>query len=155
MSVEKKLQEKGLNLPVPAKPLGKYVPAVLAGNFIYTSGQLPLVNGQLIEPGGEGKASDENQESVKDAARVAALNALAAIKQCAGSLDRIEKIVKVSVYVASHAGFYGQPFVANGASELIGEVFGESGFHARSAIGVAELPMNASVELEVIAELKA
>jgi enamine deaminase RidA (YjgF/YER057c/UK114 family) len=155
MKPEEKIQQLGLELPVPATPLGHYIPALKVGQWVYTSGQLPLVGGKLVQPGGEGKADESNKDEVKQAARVATLNALAAIKQAAGSLECVEQIVKVSVYVASAAGFHAQPYVANGASELIGEVFGEHGKHTRSAIGVAELPINASVELEVVAKLKA
>ncbi len=155
MNPEDKLQQIGLELPVPATPLGHYIPALKVGEWIYTSGQLPLSEGKLVKPGGEGKADDSNKDQVKQAARVATLNTLAAIKQVAGSLENVEQIVKISVYVASAPGFHAQPYVANGASELIGEVFGEKGKHTRSAIGVAELPINASVELEVVAKLKA
>jgi len=154
VNVEQKLMDLGLKLPTPATPLGKYVPATRAGDLVFTAGQLPLVEGKLMTNGGEGKATEDRKEEVKQAAKIAALNALAAIKQCAGSLNEVEQIVKVGVYVASEPDFYSQPYVANGASELIGEVFGEQGFHARSAIGVPCLPINASVEVELVAKLK-
>lgn len=153
-AIEKKLAELGLTIPTPAKPLAAYVPAVQYGQFVFTAGQLPLVDGKLLEPGGKGKAASDRKEEMKKAARVAAINTLAAVKMMIGDLDRIERIVKVTVFVASASGFTEQPFVANGASELYQEIFGEVGVHARSAVGVAELPLDASVEVELVVGLK-
>ena len=141
----------GLTLPPVAVPVAAYVPAVRSGDLVYTSGQLPTVDGKLPAAG---KVGDE--VSATDAAglaRTCALNALAAAASAAGGLDQIRRIVKVTGFVASAPGFSGQPQVINGASELFIEVFGEDGKHARSAVGVAELPLNAPVEVELIAEV--
>jgi len=146
-----RLAELGLTLPPVAVPVAAYVPAVRAGDLVYTSGQLPTVDGKLPAAG---KVGDE--VSATDAAglaRTCALNALAAAASAAGGLDQIRRIVKVTGFVASAPGFSGQPQVINGASELFIEVFGEDGKHARSAVGVAELPLNAPVEVELIAEV--
>jgi enamine deaminase RidA (YjgF/YER057c/UK114 family) len=146
-----RLAELGLALPPVAAPGGAYVPAVRSGAFVYTSGQLPTVDGKLPAVGKVG-----GEVSVSDAAglaRTCALNALAAAASQAGGLDGIRRIVKVTGFVASAPGFGGQPQVVNGASELLIEVFGEDGRHARSAVGVAELPLNAPVEVELIAEV--
>jgi enamine deaminase RidA (YjgF/YER057c/UK114 family) len=154
MSIKETLAAQGILLPVPPKPLAAYLSAVQIGNFIYSSGQLPLIDGALM-PGGKGKVGlSVTKESAKDAARQCAINALAAIAACAGDVEKIERIVKLTVFVASESGFSEQPFVANGASEFFQEVFGENGKHARSAVGVAELPLSASVEVEVIASIK-
>jgi len=147
-----RLAELGLTLPPVAVPVAAYVPAVRAGDLVYTSGQLPTVDGKLPAAG---KVGDE--VSATDAAglaRTCALNALAAAASAAGGLDQIRRIVKVTGFVASAPGFSGQPQVINGASELFIEVFGEDGKHARSAVGVAELPLNAPVEVELIAEVR-
>jgi enamine deaminase RidA (YjgF/YER057c/UK114 family) len=153
--IEQKLTSLGITLPAVAKPLAAYVPAVRAGNFIYTSGQLPSTDGNLIPNGGKGKVGGSvTKEEAQAAARVCALNALAAIRSVVGDLDNIERIVKLVVFVASENGFTEQPFVGNGASEFFRDVFGEKGEHARSAVGVAELPRDASVEVEVIALMK-
>jgi enamine deaminase RidA (YjgF/YER057c/UK114 family) len=147
-----RLAELGLTLPTVAAPVAAYVPAVRSGVYVYTSGQLPTVDGKLSAVG---KVGDE--VSAADAAglaRTCALNALAAAAAAAGGLDQIRRIVKVTGFVASAAGFSGQPQVVNGASELLLEVFGEDGKHARSAVGVAELPLNAPVEVELIAEVR-
>jgi len=151
--IEEKISALGLQLPTAAKPLAAYVPAVKSNDLIFTAGQLPSVDGKLVEPGGMGKVCEKNKEAAKHAAHVATLNALAAIKLAAENLDHVKQILKVTVFVASDAGFNAQPFVANGASELLEKVFGKSGIHARSAVGVSELPMNASVEVELIASL--
>jgi enamine deaminase RidA (YjgF/YER057c/UK114 family) len=146
-----RLAELGLTLPPVAAPVAAYVPAVRSGDFVYTSGQLPTVDGKLPavgKVGGEVSATD-----AAGLARTCALNALAAAASAAGGLDQIRRIVKVTGFVASAAGFSGQPQVINGASELFIEVFGEDGRHARSAVGVAELPLNAPVEVELIAEV--
>ena len=142
----------GLALPPVAAPVAAYVPAVRSGDFVYTSGQLPTVDGKLPavgKVGGEVSATD-----AAGLARTCALNALAAAASAAGGLDQIHRIVKVTGFVASAPGFSGQPQVINGASELFIEVFGEDGKHARSAVGVAELPLNAPVEVELIAEVR-
>ncbi len=147
-----RLAALGLTLPPVAAPGGAYVPAVRSGAFVYTSGQLPTVDGKLPAVGKVG-----GEVSVSDAAglaRTCALNALAAAASQAGGLDGIRRIVKVTGFVASAPGFGGQPQVVNGASELLIEVFGEDGRHARSAVGVAELPLNSPVEVELIAEVR-
>ncbi|WP_445167386.1 RidA family protein [Mycolicibacterium sp. Dal123E01] len=148
--VTARLAELGLTLPTPAKPLAAYVPAVRTGNLVYTSGQLPTEAGKLKHTG---KVDAEvTAEQAKDAARLCALNALAAIDALVG-LDAVTKVVKVVGFVASAPGFSGQPGVINGASEFLGEVFGEAGSHARSAVGVSELPLNAPVEVELVVEV--
>jgi enamine deaminase RidA (YjgF/YER057c/UK114 family) len=150
-AVEDKLAELGLTLPATATPAGAYVPAVLSGKYIYTAGQVPLVEGTLPLTGKVG--GEVTPEEAKELARTAALNALAAVKSVAGDLDRVARVVKVTGFVASAPDFTGQPGVINGASELLGEVLGEKGVHARSAVGVAVLPMDAPVEVEVQVEL--
>ena len=145
-----KLAELGLKLPQVVPPLAAYVPAVQSGSYVYVSGQLPLVEGKLPYVGKVG--AEVTAEQGAELARVCALNALAAIEALVG-LGRVVKIVKVTGFVASAAGFTGQPAVVNGASQLFGDVLGEIGRHARSAVGVAELPMGAPVEVEVIAEV--
>jgi enamine deaminase RidA (YjgF/YER057c/UK114 family) len=145
-----RLAELGLTLPRVAPPLAAYVPAVQSGNHVYVSGQLPMVDGKLAQTGKVG--ADVSLEQGAELARICALNALAAIDALIG-LGRIVKIVKVTGFVASADGFTGQPTVINGASELFGTVLGELGRHARSAVGVAELPLGAPVEIEVIAEV--
>jgi enamine deaminase RidA (YjgF/YER057c/UK114 family) len=145
-----KLAELGLKLPEVVPPLAAYVPAVQSGNYVYVSGQLPLVEGKLPYVGKVG--AEVTVEQGAELGRICALNALAAIESLVG-LGRVVKIVKVTGFVASAAGFTGQPAVVNGASELFGEVLGEIGRHARSAVGVAELPLGAPVEVEVIAEV--
>ena len=145
-----KLAELGLTLPTVVPPLASYVPAVQSGNYVYVSGQLPMVDGKLPQTGKVG--AEVSVEEATGLARICALNALAAIESLVG-LGRIVKIVKVSGFVASAPGFTGQPAVVNGASNLFGEVLGEQGRHARSAVGVAELPLGAPVEVEVIAEI--
>jgi enamine deaminase RidA (YjgF/YER057c/UK114 family) len=147
-----RLAALGLTLPPVAAPVAAYVPAVRAGGFVYTSGQLPTVDGKLSAVGKVG--AEVSQPEAAELARTCALNALAAAASAAGGLDAIGRIVKVTGFVASAPGFGGQPQVVNGASELLLEVFGEDGKHARSAVGVAELPLNAPVEVELIAELR-
>jgi len=147
-----RLAALGLTLPPVAAPGGAYVPAVRVGQFIYTAGQIPTVDGKLLAVGKVG-----GEVSVSDAAglaRTCALNALAAAAAAAGGLAAIRRIVKVTGFVASAPGFNGQPQVVNGASELLIGVFGEEGRHARSAVGVAELPLGAPVEVELIAEVR-
>lgn len=145
-----KLKELGLRLPAVVAPVAAYLPAVQTGNHVYVSGQVPMVDGQLAATGKVGDGV--SPEQAKDLARVCALNALAAIDALVG-LERITKVVKLVGFVASAPGFTGQPGVVNGASELFGAVFGEAGQHARSAVGVAELPLGAPVEVEVIVEI--
>lgn len=145
-----KLRELGLNLPEVVAPVAAYVPAVQTGNLVYVSGQVPMVDGQLAATGKVGDGV--SPEHAKDLAQVCALNALAAIDGLVG-LERVVKVVKMLGFVASAPGFTGQPAVVNGASELFGAVFGEAGHHSRSAVGVAELPLGAPVEVEVIVEI--
>ncbi|MFE2448940.1 RidA family protein [Streptomyces sp. NPDC059426] len=149
--VVKRLAELGLILPPVAKPVAAYLPAVQSGSYVYTSGQLPLVGGKLPVSGKVG--AEVTVEQAKDLARVCALNALAAIEEVCGDLDQVHRVVKVVGFVASAPDFTGQPAVINGASELLGEVFGDMGLHARSAVGVAALPLGAPVEVEVQVEL--
>ena len=150
MSASSRLAELGVSLPAVATLLAAYVPAVRTGNLVYTSGQLPLVGGK---PSHFGKVGTQvSPEEGKLAARTCALNALAAIDALVG-IDSIVRVVKVVGFVASAPGFTGQPGVVNGASEFLGEVFGETGSHARSAVGVAELPLDVPVEVELIVEV--
>jgi enamine deaminase RidA (YjgF/YER057c/UK114 family) len=149
-AVAARMAELGLQLPAVAKPVAAYVPAVVTGNLVFTSGQLPFVDGSLFATGKVG--TDIGPEDAAGLARQCALNALAAAAEAIGSLDRVTRVVKVVVFVNSARGFTGQPAVANGGSELLGEIFGEAGRHARSAVGVAELPLDAPVELELILE---
>ncbi|SDC61529.1 RidA family protein [Rhodococcus tukisamuensis] len=146
-----RLAELGLELPAVAAPVAAYVPAVRTGDLVYTSGQLPFVDGALPLTGKVGGPVDADE--AKAAARTCALNALAAIDALVG-LDSVVRVVKLVGFVASVEGFTGQPGVINGASELMGEVFGDAGVHARSAVGVAELPLAAPVEVEVIVEVR-
>ncbi|GAA1727833.1 RidA family protein [Nonomuraea sp. AD125B] len=151
MTPEEKLTELGLTLPEVVKPVAAYVPAVRTGNLVYTSGQVPIVDGK---PAGTGKLGAEvSLEQGYEMARICALNALAALKAEVGDLTKIVRIVKVVVFVASEPSFTDQPKVGNGASDLLGEVLGEAGKHARSAVGVAALPLNVPVEVELIAEV--
>ncbi|QHC56924.1 RidA family protein [Rathayibacter tanaceti] len=143
-----RLAELGIELPDVAVPAGAYVPAVVHGGVVYTAGQIPFVDGALPLAGKVG--AEVSPEQAKDLARICALNALAAVADAIGSLDRVTRIVKLTGFVASASGFTGQPGVVNGASELLGDVFGEAGRHARSAVGVAELPLGAPVEVELI-----
>jgi enamine deaminase RidA (YjgF/YER057c/UK114 family) len=149
-SVEQRLSDLGLQVPDVAPPLAAYAPAVHEGDLVWTSGQLPMVGGTLAATGkvgdGEGLVSPEQ---AKDLARICALNALAAVKSVVGDLDAVRRVVKVVGFVASDPSFTGQPGVVNGASELLGQVFGDAGVHARSAVGVAVLPLDAPVEVEV------
>lgn len=151
-AVESKLSELGLSLPQPAAPAGAYVPVVRTGNLAFTSGQLPMAQGALQ---GQGKLGQEvSLEEGYRYAQTCTLNALAALKQALGSLDRISRVVKVVGFVASAPGFTAQPKVVNGASDLLLSLFGERGQHARSAVGVAELPLGAPVEVELIVEVQ-
>ena len=148
---EARLRELGLELPSVAEPAGSYVPATRSGTLLFTAGQLPFEGGELRTTGKVGDAV--SLEEASEAARLCALNALAAAAAAAGGLNRIARVVKVTGFVASAPDFNRQPEVINGASELIGEVFGEAGLHARSAVGAAELPLDAPVEVELVAEL--
>ena len=149
---EQRLAELGLALPEVAAPLAAYVPAVRSGAYVYTSGQLPLMEGKLPATGKVG--AEVPVEEAQRLARICALNALAAVKSVVGDLSSVVRIVKVVGFVASAPGFTGQPQVVNGASELLVDVFGEAGKHARSAVGVAVLPLDAPVEVELIAEVR-
>jgi enamine deaminase RidA (YjgF/YER057c/UK114 family) len=148
--VTDRLAELGLTLPSVAKPVASYIPAVRSGSLVWTSGQLPMVSGELAATGKVG--ADVDPERAKELARICALNALAALTTEI-DLDEIRRVVKVVGFVASTADFTGQPAVVNGASELLGEVFGDAGRHARSAVGVAALPLDAPVEVEVVVEV--
>ena len=150
-TVHARLEELGLTLPEVAAPVAAYVPAVQSGKQIITSGQLPFVNGQLAALGKVG--TDVTPEEAQAAAGVCVLNALAAVASLV-DLDDVIKIVRLGVFVASSPEFTGQPAVANGASELVGQIFGEAGAHARAAVGVAVLPLNACVEVELVAEVR-
>ncbi|BBX84967.1 RidA family protein [Mycolicibacterium aubagnense] len=150
MSISDRLAELGIELPEVVAPLAAYVPAVRTGNLVYTSGQLPMQGGTLPA---EGKVGAEvSADDGKALARICGLNALAAVHALVG-IDSVVRVVKVVGFVASAPGFNGQPAVINGASELLGEVFGPAGAHARSAVGVSELPLNAPVEVELIVEI--
>lgn len=147
-----RLREAGYELPEVPTPAGTYVPAVRSGSLVFTAGQLPFVGGDLSHTGKVGDAV--NVEEAKECARTCALNALAAASGEARGLDNIGRIVKVTGFVSSASGFSRQPEVVNGASNFLGEVFGDAGRHARSAVGVSELPLDAPVEVEIIVELR-
>ena len=147
-----RLAALGLTLPEVPAPVAAYVPAVRTGDHVYTSGQLPFVDGKLPRTGKVG--AEVGVDEARELARLCALNALAAVASVAGDLSNIVRVVKVVGYVASAPGFTGQPQVVNGASELLGDVLGEAGRHARSAVGVAVLPLDAPVEVELIAEVR-
>jgi enamine deaminase RidA (YjgF/YER057c/UK114 family) len=150
--ISRRLIEHGIALPPPPKPLAIYVPAVRSGNLLFVAGQLPLVDGVLLTTGrlGDGVSIEEGQK----AARQAALNALAIVAEALGDLESVSQIVRLTCHVASAPGFHEQHVVANGASELLGEIFAESGRHARLALGAAELPLGAPVVIELIVESK-
>lgn len=148
---EERLAELGLSIPAVAKPVAAYVPAVRTGSYVYTSGQLPMVAGRLAETGKVG--AEVTPERAKELAQICALNALAAVKAEVGDLSMVTRVVKVVGFVASAPDFTGQPGVVNGASELLGTVFGDAGVHARSAVGVAVLPLDAPVEVEIVVEV--
>ena len=149
---EERLKALGVIIPEAPKPVAAYVPAKQVGKLVFTAGQLPMVNGELISKGLLGQ--DVEIDEANKAARICAVNALAAIKGLIGDLDQIQQIVRVVGYVASVPTFTEQPAVVNGASELLLEIFGENGKHARSAVGMAVLPLNASVEIELTVEVK-
>lgn len=149
--IDDRLDELGIDLPPPPAAIASYVPVRISGNLAFVSGQVPLVDGRPLHPG---KLADGvSVEQGAEAARRCAVQALSALREALGTLDRIAGIVRVSVFVASAAGFADQPKVANGASDLLVEVFGDAGRHARAAVGVAELPLGASVEVALVAEL--
>jgi len=150
MSASARLGQLGVALPQVVAPLASYVPAVRTGNLVYTSGQLPMEAGSLARTGKVG--AEVSPEDGKVLARICALNALAAVDSLVG-IDAVTRVVKVIGFVASAPGFSGQPSVINGASDLLAEVFGDNGVHARSAVGVAELPLDAPVEVELIVEV--
>jgi enamine deaminase RidA (YjgF/YER057c/UK114 family) len=146
-----RLAELGLELPEVAAPVAAYVPALRSGDLVYTSGQLPTVDGRLLATGKVG--TEVSPEQAKELARRAALNALAAVASVVGDLSAVRRVVKVVGFVASDPSFTGQSGVINGASELLGEVFGDAGQHARSAVGVAVLPLDSPVEVEIVVEV--
>ena len=152
MSVEARLAALGLELPEVATPAGSYVPAVISGNLVFTAGQIPLVDGKLMAEGRLG--AEITAEAGKEIAQRCALNAIAAVKSVLGDLGRVKKVVKVVGFVASTPEFTAQPGVVNGASELLQAAFGDAGIHARSAVGVAVLPLNSPVEVELIVEFE-
>lgn len=153
--IDLRLSELGIDIPDLVAPVAAYVPAVVQGDLVFTAGQLPMVSGALPATGkvGDGHGLVPAADA-KEYARISALNALAAVKSVIGSLDRITSIVKVTGFVASHPDFTGQPAVINGASEVLGQIFGDIGAHARSAVGVAVLPLDAPVEIELIVAFK-
>jgi len=148
---EERLQELGLSVPEVAKPVAAYIPALRSGNHVYTSGQLPMRDGSLMLTGKVG--GEVTEEEAVECARQCALNALAAVRAEVGELSAVKRVVKVVVFVSSTPDFTAQPKVANGVSELLGEVFGEAGRHARSAVGVSVLPLDAPVEVELVVEI--
>jgi enamine deaminase RidA (YjgF/YER057c/UK114 family) len=152
-SPAERLADLGLTLPAAPTPAGAYVPAVRVGDLVYTAGQLPFVSGELPLTGLVG--GEVSSEQAAQLARTAAINAVAAVADLTGGVDAIGRVVKVVVYVASAPGFADQPAVANGASDVLGEIFGEAGRHARSAVGVAALPKNSPVEVELIVQVHA
>lgn len=152
MSIENKLKHLGITLPSPPKPVGSYIPAVRTGNLLFLSGMIPFQNGRMAWEGKLGK--ELTLEQGKEAARLALLNALSVVQYTLGSLDHVKRIVRLSGHVASAPGFNQQPQVLNGASDLLKEIFGDKGIHARLALGAIELPLNAPVELELIVEVE-
>ena len=150
--IEAKIKELGYTLPEPAKPLAAYIPAIKIDKLVYTAGQLPSVNGQLQYKGKVG--FNVSEEDGQKAAVLSLLNCLAVIKSVCGDLDQIEQVIKLTVFINSADGFTNQPKVANGASELLLKIFGDAGKHVRSAVGVNELPFDASLEIEMVVKLK-
>ena len=148
---EEKLKQMGITIPEAVKPLAAYIPAIQVGNLVMTSGQVPISAGEVKYQGKVGRELSE--EEGKEAAKLCALNCLSAIKSVIGSLDKIKRIVKLTVFVSSAEGFNAQPKVANGASEYIVKIFGDSGKHIRSTVGVSELPLNSAVEIEMTVEV--
>ena len=154
--VEERLRQLGLKVPDLVAPVGSYVPALRQGDLVFTSGQLPMVSGALLQTGKVGAAGDTgvSAEDARALARTCALNAIAAVKSVIGDLDKVTRVVKVVGFVACDPAFTGQPGVINGASELLGAAFGDAGVHARSAVGVAALPLDAPVEVEIIVAVR-
>lgn len=150
MSARQRLRDLGIELPGVVRPAGAYLPAVRTGSLVYTAGQVPIVDGKVAATGKVG--GEVSVEEAADLARICALNALAAVHDLVG-IDAVSRVVKVTGFVASAPGFGGQPKVVDGASTFLGEVFGDEGRHARSAVGVAELPLNVPVEVEIIVEV--
>ena len=148
--VAARLSELGITIPAVAKPVAAYVPAMASGNLLFTAGQLPFVDGSLVKTGKVGAEVTASEGA--ELARICVLNALAAAQSVLGSLESVTRVVKVNGYVASAPDFIGQPQVLNGASELLAEIFGEKGQHARAAVGVAVLPLDAPVEVELVLE---
>lgn len=149
-SIEARIADLGLTIPEVVAPVAAYIPAIVTGNLVFTSGQVPMVSGALTVTGKVG--SEVDAEHAKELASVCAMNALAAARSVIGSLDRVTRIVKVVGFVASDPSFTGQSAVINGASELLGAIFGDAGAHARSAVGVAVLPLDSPVEVELVLE---
>jgi len=149
--IDARLAELGITLPAVATPVAAYVPATISGNMLFTAGQLPFVDGALLAPGKVG--AEVSASKAAELARVCALNALAAAHSVLGTLDKVTRVVKVNGFVASAPDFIGQPQVLNGASEVLGEIFGDKGLHARAAVGVAVLPMDSPVEVDLILEI--
>ncbi|MBX3363431.1 MAG: RidA family protein [Phycisphaeraceae bacterium] len=145
---EARLHTLGLTLPQPARPVASYIPVVRSGDLVFVSGQIPLRDGQMIAQGRVGREVD--QETALECARQCTLNGLAALRAEIGSLDRVRRVVRVGCFVACDAGFHAQPAIANGASNLLVEIFGESGRHARAAVGCIDLPLGAPVEVEFL-----
>jgi enamine deaminase RidA (YjgF/YER057c/UK114 family) len=152
MKATERLKELNLKIPPVAKPIAAYVPSVRTGSLVYTSGQLPFLDGKLVSPGKVG--AEVSVHEAYEAAKISALNGLGAILLEIQDLDRIRRVVRLGVFVNSAPGFNQQPQVANGASELMLKLFGDAGAHARTAVGVAELPMNSSVELDLVVEIE-
>lgn len=152
MSAEEKLQQMGIELPTPPSPVASYVAVVQTGNLCFVSGQLPIQNGRLMAKGSV--PSPCTVEAAVEGARLCAVNILAQLKAHLGSLDRIKRVVRISGFVQSQNGFFGQPEVLNGASEFLAEVLGDKGKHSRIAIGVYELPLNGSVEIDAVVEVE-
>ena len=152
MKIEKKIKSLGLELPEVAKPVGSYVPAVQSGNYVFTSGQIPFVKGELRYKGKVG--GNLTIEEGYECAKISALNCLAAIKSLIDDLDRVRRVVRVTGFINSAPGFSDQPKVLNGASDLLVEIFGEKGKHSRLALGTSELPLGAPVEVDLIVEIK-
>ena len=154
-AVEDRIARLGLSVPDLAPPAGVYVPALQDGDLVFTSGQLPMIGGQLAATGKVGSGAGQvSPEDAKGLAQTCALNAIAAVKSVVGDLDRVTRVVKVVGFVASDPGFTGQPGVVNGASELLGAAFGDAGVHARSAVGVAVLPLDSPVEVEIVVAVR-
>jgi enamine deaminase RidA (YjgF/YER057c/UK114 family) len=149
---EEKIKQLGITIPETVKPLAAYIPAMQVGNLVMTSGQVPISAGVVKYKGKVGRELTE--EEGKEAAKLCALNCLSAVKSVIGNLDKIKRVLKLTVFVSSAEGFIAQPKVANGASEFIVEIFGDAGKHVRSAVGVSELPLNSAVEIEMIVEIQ-